>query len=155
LIEATIEEVLKSAPSNTAFVETASEMIAYAGDETSLREISKLVALDENRFGRLVERTLDNAGNWRNPFNVAYDGLSIGDGAISRRTMLWVESALASNRMRRSWAEALLDRYRKVPGDPEWAADLIASRLGDRASPELRRAVLSMAEDAKRKRERR
>lgn len=155
LIEAKLEEALKSTPPPKGFVETASEMIAYAGDEWALREISKLLAVDENRFARLVGRTFDNAGNWRNPFAVAYRGFELGNEAISQRTMQWVESALASNRMRRTWAEAMLDRYGKVPGDPEWATDPIASRLKDRASPELRRTVLSLAEDAKRRREHR
>jgi hypothetical protein len=154
LIEAKMEEALKAVPPQTAFVETASEMIAYAGDKTALMEISKLLALDENRFGRLVGRTLDNAGNWRNPFNVAYDGLAIGDSAISRRTMQWVESASASNRMQRAWADALLDRYGRVPGDVEWATDPVASQLRDRVSAELRKRIVSLAEDAQRKRER-
>src|ERR1017187_2952748 len=57
LIEAKLEKALKSTPPPKSFVETASEMIAYAGDEQALRVISKLVALDENRFGRLVGAT--------------------------------------------------------------------------------------------------
>src|SRR6516162_3499142 len=72
LIEGKLEEALKSDSPQTAFVETASEMIAYAGDQTALREIIKLMSLDEKRFGRLVGRMLDNAGNWRNSFDVAY-----------------------------------------------------------------------------------
>jgi hypothetical protein len=155
LIEAKLEKALKSTPPPKSFVETASEMIAYAGDEQALRVISKLVALDENRFGRLVGRTLANAGNWRNPFSVIYSGLEIGDEAVSRYVAAWVESALASNTMQRTWAEAMLDRYGKVPGDSEWATDPIASRLKDRASPELRRGVLRLAEDAKQRREHR
>ena len=155
LIEAKMEETMKAVPPQVAFVETASEMIAYAGDQTALSEINRLMTLDEKRFGPLVGRTLDNAGNWRNPFDVAYDGLALGNEAISRRTMQWVESALASNRMQRAWAEALLNRYGKVPGDAEWVADPIASRLSDRASAELRRTVLSLAEDVRRQRERR
>ena len=153
LIESWIEQALKSNPTQAASVETAAEMIAYAGDQTALREVSKLVAVDENRFGRLVRRTLENAGSFRNPFGVVYDGLAMDDTAISRLTMQWVESALASSRMQRKWAEALLIRYGKVPDDSEWANDPLASRLKDQASPELRRTILSLAEDAKRKRE--
>ena len=126
----------------------------YAGDEQALRVISKLVALDENRFGRLVGRTLANAGNWRNPFSVIYSGLEIGDEAVSRYVAAWVESALASNTMQRTWAEAMLDRYGRVPGDSEWATDPIVSRLNDRASPELRQSVMRFATDAQTKRKR-
>lgn len=155
LIEAKMEEALKAVPPQAAFVETASEMIAYAGDESALRAVCKLVALDENKFRQLVGRTLDNAGNWRNPFSIVYRGLEIGNEVVSRYVVVWVESALASNGMRRKWAEAMLDRYGKMPADSEWAMDPIVSRLKDRASPELRQSVMRLAEDAKRKREQR
>jgi len=155
LIEMKLEETMKAVPPQVAFVETASEMIAYAGDQTALREITRLMALDEKKFGPLVGRTLDNAGNWRNPFDVAYGGLALGSEAISQRTMQWVKSALASNKMQHHWAESLLNRYGEVPDDSEWAADPIASRLSDRVSPELRRTVLNLADDIRRKREHR
>ena len=154
-LERRVEVELRSESPSNDLIATATEMIAYAGDEQALREIGKLMAIDYDRFGRLVGRTLDNALHFRNPFTVAYRGLELGNEAVSRHTVAWVESALASGRMQRTWAEAMLDRYGKVPGDSEFATDPIASRLKDRASPELRRTVLSMAEDAKRKRERR
>ena len=155
LIEAKVEELLKSPSPSQQSIDIASEMIAYAGDDQSLRAISKLIAIDESRFGRLVARTLDNAGNWRNPFSVAYRGFELGDDAVSRNAAAWAESALSSNRMQRAWAEAMLDRYGNVPGDSEWATDPIVARLEDRASPELRQSVMRLAEDAKRKREQR
>lgn len=133
-------------------MDTASEMIAYAGDAQALRAIAKLVAVDESRFGPLVGRTLDNAGNWRNPFTVVYKGLELGDEGVARRVTAWVESALASNRMQRAWAEAMLDKYGKVPDETEWATDPIASRLEDRASPELRQSVGRFAAEALRNR---
>jgi hypothetical protein len=111
--------------------------------------------VDEARFGTLVERTLDNAGNWRNAFEVAYEGLQMDNEAISRHVVAWVESALPSNRMQRAWAEALLNRYGKVPDDSAWATDPIASRLNDRVTPELRKSLRLMAEEAQQKRERR
>lgn len=99
--------------------------------------------------------TLDNAVDFRNPFTVACRGLEVGTEAVARYTVAWVESALASNRMQRTWAEAMLDRYGKVPGDAEWATDPMVSRLKDRASPELRQSVMRLAADAQRKREQR
>ena len=155
LIEAKLEEALKSTSTPTGFVDTASEMIAYAGDEQSLRAISKLMAIDERKFGPLVGRTLDNAGNWRNPFTVAYRGLEMGHESVSRYTAAWAESALASDRMQRVWAEAMLDRYGKVPGETEWATDPIASQLKNRASPEFHQSVLRFAAEAQRKRDKR
>ena len=155
LIESKLEDALKSTSTPKRLVDTATEMIAYAGDEQALRAVSKLMSVDENRFGPLVGRTLDNAGNWRNPFGVVYRGLDIGDETVSRHMAAWVESALASNNMQRAWAEAMLDKYGKVPGEIEWATDPIASRLKDQSSQELRQSVLRFAAEAKSKREKR
>lgn len=154
LIEGKLEQALIASSPSKRFVDIASEMIAYAGDEEALRAIGKLIELDETRFGQLVGRTLDNSVHFRNPFTIAYRGLELGNEAVSRHTVAWVESVLASDRMQRTWAEAMLDRYGKVPGDSEWATDPIVARLNDRASPGLRRSVLRLAEDAKRSRER-
>jgi hypothetical protein len=154
MLESRVEQELKQSPRSARLVELASAMIAYAGDEQSLRAVGKLIAIDENRFGPLVERTLDNAGNWRNPFDVAYRSLEMGDETISRHTATWADSALASNRMRRAWAEAMLERYGKVLGESEWSTDPIAARLKDGASPELRQSVLSFATEAQRERNR-
>jgi hypothetical protein len=129
-------------------------MIAYAGDEQALRAVRKLMAMDESRFGPLVGRTLDNAGNWRNPFTVAYHGLALGDDSISTRIGMWAEFALASTRMQRAWAEAMLDRYGSVPDESVWDSDPINSRLKDRKSPELHQNVVRFATEAQRKRER-
>jgi hypothetical protein len=155
VLERQMEIELRSVSPSHDFIATATEMIAYAGDEHALREIGKLIAIDGSKFGYLVGRTLDNSVHFRNPFTVAYRGLELGNEAVSRHTLAWVKSALASDRMQRMWAEAMLDRYGKVPRDSEWAMDPIASRLTDRESPELRRAVLSLAEDGMRKREHR
>jgi len=54
------------------------------------------------------------------------------------------ESALASNRMQRSWAEAMLDRYLTAPDESVWVTDPIASRLKDQASPELRQIFCAL-----------
>jgi hypothetical protein len=67
LIDAKLEEALMYGKQPKRFIDIASEMISYAGDEQALWAIGKLLAIDESRFGRLVGRTLDNAGNWRNP----------------------------------------------------------------------------------------
>ena len=155
LIESKLEEALKSTSSSKSFIDTATEMIAYAGDEQSLRAAGKLMAIDVKIFGPLVERTLDNAGNWRNPFTVAYQGLELGDETISRYTAAWTDSALASSCMQRAWAEAMFVRYGKVPDESVWVTDPIASRLKDQASPELRQSVLRLVTDAQRKKDQR
>jgi hypothetical protein len=148
LIESRIESELRGDSRSEQFIDLASAMIAYAGDQHSLRAICKLIGIDESRFGPFIGRTLDNAGKWGNPFGVAYQALELGDETVARYATAWAEAALLSNRMQRTWAEAMLDRYGKVPGDSEWATDPIASRLKDRASPELRQSVVRFAAEA-------
>jgi hypothetical protein len=55
--------------------------------------------------------------------------------------------------MQHAWAEALLTRYKKLPGDAEWATDPISSALGHRMSPELRQSVMRFAVEANEKRD--
>jgi hypothetical protein len=153
LIEAKIEAELGSATRSERFIDLAAAMIAYAGDEQSVRAVSKLIRIDEKRFGPLVGRTLDNAGKWHNPFGAAYQALDLGDGTVTGYTIAWAETALTSNRMQRTWAEAMVVRYGKVPDESVWATDVIASRLKDRASPELRQSVQRFATEAQKKRE--
>src|ERR1035441_3686651 len=155
LIESRIESELGSDSRSERFIGLASAMIAYAGDEHSVRAIRKLIDIDERRFGTFIGRTLDNAGKWGNPFGVAYQALELGDGSVAGYTAAWAESALASDRMQRVWAEAMLDRYGKVPGETEWATDPIASQLKNRASPEFHQSVLRFAAEAQRKRDKR
>jgi hypothetical protein len=155
LIETKLEEALKSRSTPKAFVDTAAEMIAYAGDEVALRAIAKLVVIDEEKFGPLVGRTLDNAKNWRNPMNVAYQGLAIGREPISGRIVAWAEGALASDQMQRAWAEAMLDRYGRVPDESDWVSDPIASHLKSGVLAKVRQSVRLFAEGAYRNRHRR
>jgi hypothetical protein len=154
LIESKIEMEIRNSSRSERFIDLASAMIAYAGDEHSVRAISMLIRIDERRFGTFIGRTLDNAGKWRNPFGVAYQALDLGDGTVAGYTAAWAESALASDRMQRAWAEAMLDKYGKAPSETEWATDPISSRLKDRAS-ELRQSVVRFAAEAQSKRERR
>ena len=155
LIEEKIEEALKQPSPPQRFVDTAAELIAYAGDDQALYAIVKLVRIDETRFARLVGRTLTPSANWRNPFTLAYSSLQMGDETVAEYSTARAEAALTSNRMRRASAEAMLDRYGKVPSETECAKDPITSRLKTRASPELRQSVLHFAAEAQRKREQR
>jgi hypothetical protein len=96
LIESAIETELGSASRSEWFIDLASAMIAYAGDEHSVRAFSKLIRLDGSRFGPFIGRTLDNAGKWRNPFGVAYQALDLDDSTVAGYTTAWAETALTS-----------------------------------------------------------
>lgn len=82
LIEERLEQALKSSSLSTKFIDIASEMIAYAGDEHAFRAVIKLTAVDRQRFEHLVGRTLDNSLDRRNPFFVAYAALEHGNESI-------------------------------------------------------------------------
>lgn len=153
LIEGKVEEVLKSNLPSRRFVDTASEMIAYAGDEESLRAISKLMAVDPTRFGTLVSRALDNSLNYRNPFTVIYRALRIGDDEVSKYVTLWCESALATDRMKNLWAQAMLDRYGNIPSPEEWQRDPLASRLKPEQRTKLQESVTRFGSESRGKRD--
>jgi hypothetical protein len=138
LLERRVETELRSRTPSKEFIETATEMIAYAGDEQSLRAISRLMTIDEGRFGGQVGRTLDNASSFRNPFTVAYRGCALGDEAVARRVGAWSEGALGSVRMQRMFREAMAAEYGHAPGEAEWASDAIASQLGSALRQELK-----------------
>jgi hypothetical protein len=154
LIEEKIEEALKKPSPPRRFVDAAAELIAYAGDEQAIYAIVKLIRIDETRFSRLIGRALTHSTNWRNPFTLAYQSLQTGDETVARCTTTWVESVLTSKGMQRTWAEAMIVKYGKVPDESVWAADPIASRLKDQASPELRQSVGHFAAEAQTRRER-
>ena len=152
ILESRIELELKRPQPSERLIGLASAMIAYSGDEVSLRAISSLVRIDEGRFGDLVGRTLDNAGNWRNPFTVVYRAVEMGDPLLVRKTTAWVDVALSADRLKRAWGEAMLDRYGRVPVDADWSKDPIASRLKNGTAAEVRQRVTTFATEAREKR---
>ena len=145
MMERKIEEVLKSPDplecftdktvDPQRFVDIAAASIAWSGDEQALKEISKLVAIDEKRFGSLVRNTLFGALNRRNPFVVAYRGLEIGNPAVDKRILAWVEEVFdtkvefALGQLKHWWAEAMVEKYGRVPLEIDWIDDPIASRI--------------------------
>lgn len=148
-IETTVESELRRSPRSERLIDLASVMIAYAGDEESLRAVSKLLAVDEKRFDGLVARTLDSALNWRNPFSIAYAGLELGDDAISQRISTWCETALSSDdRMKELWGSAMAEKHGRALMLSEWANDPLVSRMSKRSSDELRDSVTRFAAQA-------
>jgi len=186
LFEKKIEQVLKSTCSPACFtdknvnpqkfVDAAGWVIADTGDEQALKEISKLMKLDEKRFSPLVGVALDQSSRNHNPFAVAYHGSAIGDPAVDKRIGAWAESKLAtdpaeraradavarrlgartapapSDKMKHLWAEALLDKYGNVPNEAQWATDPIASGLNATLAGALHNEVLQFALEAQEKR---
>jgi len=168
LLEKKIEEILQSPSPNTLFanptvdpekvVAGAAAMIAYAGNEQALREIGKLMKIDEKRFGYLVTMTLANAIGFGNPFAVAYRGFAIEDPAVDTRINAWAEGRFTHEKnltpklMRQFWAEAMVDQYGCVPTSVQWAKDPIASRLNPAGEPILHDETVRLTVQAAQKR---
>lgn len=188
ILEQKIEQVLKS-PSPldcfkdkttdpSRFITLSAWAIANTGSEEALRQIAKLIRLDEGQFGRLVKVTLDSSETYsksHNPFVVAYGGLAIEDPAVNQRIATWVEESLSvdpgeraraetaaraygptppapAEKMKRFWAEAMLDHYGGIPNESQWARDPIASRLRAPLAASLRQEMPPLAREALQKR---
>jgi hypothetical protein len=165
IMERKIEEVLKSSDplecftDKTAdpkwFVDVAALSIAWSGDEQALKEISKLIAIDGKRFGRLVRNTMLAAQNRRNPFVVAYRGLDLGDPAVDKRILAWVEEHLdtkvefALGQIHHWWAEAMVERYGGVPLEVQWVDDPIASRISRQLADSVHDEIFRLAAEAR------
>jgi hypothetical protein len=183
VIEGMIEEVLRP-PSRPEcfsgqttdlkkFAHVAALSITEAGNEQSLVEASKLIKLDDQQFGWMVERILLQAETYRNPFVVAYQGLELNDPAVGRRIAAWAQTALADRRppnrnfgprdpepvpeseirrTRRAWAEAMVERYGGVVTETNWANDPIVVGLTSAHARALHDEVLRASAEAVRRR---
>lgn len=153
LIAARVEQIVNSQNPSQEFINIGADMIAYAGNEASLRALGRLMTSDEKRFGPYVSSTLYHSMNWRNPFTVAYRGVELGDEAVSKYTLQWSDDVLSTDKAKRLWAEALVEKYGGPPTQSDWDRDPIASRLESARREQLREGVLRFAAEvvAKRK----
>jgi len=136
------------------FVDLAAWTIPNAGDEQALRELSKLIAIDEKRFGMLVNLALLNAEIRRNPFAVAYRGFQIGDPAVDKRIAAWAElqfddkGEIRQGQLKHMWAEAMMEKCGCAPNEVSWANDPIASRIKPALAASLHDEVFRLGADA-------
>jgi hypothetical protein len=168
IMERKVEEVLKSpTPSECftnktvdpeKFIGLAASMIAYPADRAAITEIGKLIALDEKRFGRYVDNVMYGAINRGNPFTVAYQGLELGNPALEKRVLKWIEDEFHPPDTPRPmfytkwWAEAMVERYGAVPTESQWYLDPIASRIKRPVADSVHDEVLRLAITANEKR---
>ena len=168
IIEKKIEEVLKSSNPRESFtdkavdplrfVNVAAGSIAEAGNEYALDAVSKLIAIDENRFGILVRNTLYHAQTRRNPFLIAYKGFEIGDPAVDARLLSWAEEQFRDKtefwrgHVKQWWAEAMVEKYQHQPTETDWHFDPIASRIQRQLADPFHDDVIRLAGEAYEKR---
>jgi hypothetical protein len=145
MLEQKVEEILHSRPPERWFknpsanpervVDLLAAMIAYRGEGIALQQASKLMKIDEHRFGSMVTSCLQYAFSYRKGFQLAYRGLEIGDPAVDKRIMAWVDAGIGERVepnhtiTLRQWAEAVVEEYKGAPDEYQWAKDPIVSRL--------------------------
>lgn len=168
LFELKIEQVLKSPRPQDCFTDPAVDpkrfvnvtawTIANVGDDEALRQVTKLLHIDEKRFDSLVAATLTHSRNWHNPFTVAYHGFELHDRAVDLRIVTWIESQLSSpepstvDDAKRRWSEALVDKYGGAPTEAQWASDPIILGLKPSLAESLHNEMMRMAVDVLAKR---
>jgi hypothetical protein len=130
------------------------DALAYVANGLAVDALCDLCAGNADLFCPYLERSLDYAEGRLNPFTLAYRAIARPEATVQDATIHWADSMIGFPHFRQRLAEAMLDRYGKVPSQTEWTTDPIASRLKDRASPELRQSVLRFAAEAQSKRER-
>jgi hypothetical protein len=154
ILEMKIEQVLKSPNPRECFsnkevdpqrvVAMAASAISSAADEQALKEASKLLKLDDKRFDWMVETTLSHLASG-NPFVLAYKGADMGDPALDKGIARWADSMFrrrsydSPGSLERRWADVMVDRYRGVPIQSEWASDPIVSRMSPAIVESMRR----------------
>jgi len=167
LVEKKIEEVLRSPDPKECFtdpqadpkyfVDMGAAWIASAGDEYAMKEIAKLVAFDERRFGRLVVTLLHSVRDGANPFGIAYKGLDIGSQKVDKWILAWADEEFENKtdfwqgRLKQLWAEAVAERYDNIMLPATWDNDPIASRIRRETADAVHDDVLRLAVEAREK----
>ncbi len=110
--------------------------------------------IDEPRFGFMVANVLYNGIGYRNPFEVDYNGLAMGDPSLDSRIAEWAEALLSRNAKstQQSRAEAMLDKYIVVPNANQWATNPLAIRLSPTVLDLVRSNVARLAAETIEKR---
>jgi hypothetical protein len=137
----------------------AASAIAYAGDENALKELAKLLSVDERRFGWVVGYALADGGS-RTFFPVVYKGYELGSAPLDAKMTAWIEKQLTEDAnsgeptLAGWWAAAMVERLGRAPGPADWANDPIVKKLKPEIAQPVRADVLKLAaEEDKRKTE--
>ena len=120
---------LDAAAREDRLISTAASLVAYTGDESALRVVEELIALDRARFTPLVQSTLNNAQSWRNPYDVAYRAAESGGETVRAELGKWLQSRTESPISQRYWAASMNERYPGGLTQPVLDSDPLVSML--------------------------
>ena len=141
---------LDAAAREERLISTAASLVAYTGDAAALRAVEELIALDPARFTPLVQSTLNNAQNWRNPYDIAYRAAESGGEIVRAELEKWIQSRTDSWVSQRYWAAAMNERYPGGLTETVLSSDPLAVML----KPETRAITLNkLREESVRARE--
>ena len=148
----------KTVEPSSALIAAASA-IAYAADGNALKELARILAVDDRRYGWLVGYALSDGGS-RNFFPVAYKGYELGSAPLEAKMTTWIEKQLQEDyqasepKLPTWWAEAIVERLGHGPGAADWANDPIVKKVKPEITQPIRADVLRLAaEEEKRKTE--
>ncbi|MCL4841156.1 MAG: hypothetical protein KJZ79_04925 [Bryobacteraceae bacterium] len=128
---------------------TAASLVAYTGDAAALRAVEELIALDQERFTPLVQSTLNNAQNWRNPYDVAYRAAETGNEVIRGELRKWLQSRVESTVSHRFWAVAMNERYPGGLSEAVFERDPLVSMLETEAKTAMKTRLRDESERVK------
>ena len=130
-------------------ITTAASLVAYSGDAAALRAVEELIALDQERFTPLVQSTLNNAQNWRNPYDVAYRAAQTGDEVMRGELRKWLQSRTESPVSQRYWAMAMNERYPGGLSEAVFERDPLVSMLDTEPKTVMKTRLRDEAERVK------
>jgi hypothetical protein len=130
------------------------DALAYVANELAVDALCDLCGENIDLFCPYLERSLDYAEGRRNSFSLAYHAIERPETPVQESVAHWTNSVISFPHFQQRLAEAMLDKYQRVPNEDEWASDPIASRIKDQVSPKLRQKIMSLATEAQSKRQR-
>ena len=144
-----------------ASIMAAASAIAYAADENALKELAKILAVDDRRFGWLIGYALSDGGS-RNFFPVAYKGLEIRSAPLEAKMIAWIDKQIqddpdaADSQLKTWWADALVERLGHAASATDWANDPLVKKIKPELAQLERDPVLQLsAQEAQRRTEHR
>jgi len=140
---------LDAAVREERLISTAASLVAYTGDESALRVVEELIALDRERFTPLVQSTLNNAQSWRNPYDVAYRATEFGNEAVRAELEKWLQSRIDSPISQRYWAAAMNGRYPGGLSEAVLDSDPLVSMLDAQSRTVMKTRLRDESERAK------
>jgi hypothetical protein len=120
------------------------DLLSYSANDAGLKALSRLAARSENPLlAQSVSRLLDYADGWSNSYSLAYQAMALGNPAVERQVLDWVQDRADRGHGFADWASAIVQSHSaSAPVEGLVAGDPILSRLTGGQAPESLRSEL-------------